>query len=478
MAVGHPPGLVIQRRFVDYLSDLPNRSHQRPPVRKARLPRLRSVLDPLTRLQSGGEMEARLQSRLDGNPAEPCAILVFSLNRFRRINDLLGYRAGDVAVAEVAHRLRGWLTDGAIAGRIGGDEFAVALPGFGRESAAASAVSLLEIFDEPLRIADHEFHLTAGIGFTVFPAGGLTASVLLRRAAHARDRAKLRGGNAVEWNLGPETTFPEEGFRLESALRGALDREEVSLRYQPQVDRDGNLRGLEALAVWNSSLLGHVDTETFIRLAEETGAILEIGEWVLERACRQVAEWRASGFDVPRVAVNVAAQQFASPNFVATVRRVLRSTGIGGESLELEITESSILGDLDESALRMADLRKLGVRIAIDDFGVGYSPLAYLHRLPLDAVKVDRSFVRQITQPSGSLPVVHTITVLAHHRGLQVVAEGVETESELELVRAARCDLVQGYLIGNPMNPTELMAMMASPEQLSERARARSASHY
>ena len=443
-----------------------------------RPPRLRRPLDPIRCLQSGGEFEARLQSQLDERPSEPCTIVVFSLNRFRRINDLLGYQAGDLALAEVARRFLLWLPPDAVSGRIGGDEFAVALPGRGRESAPAAAFSLLAIFEEPLRVFDHEFHLTAGMGFTVFPAGGLTAAVLLRRASHARDRAKLRGGSAVEWNLGPETSFPEEGFRLESALRGALGRGEVSLRYQPQVDRDGRLRGMEALALWNSAVLGPVETETFIRLAEETGAILEIGEWVLERACRQMAEWRAAGFDAPRVAVNVAAQQFASPGFVSTVSRILRSTGIGGDSLELEITESSILGDLDESARRMADLRQLGVRIAIDDFGVGYSPLAYLHRLPLDAVKVDRSFIRQITQPSGSLPVVHTITVLAHHRGLQVVAEGVETEDELELVRAARCDLVQGYLIGNPMSSTDLMVMMASPERLSERARARSASHY
>lgn len=436
------------------------------------------AMNPLDRMVSGGVFEHQLQERLDGYPSEPCTVVIFSLNRFRRINELLGYRAGDLALNEVARRLAEWLPGDALSGRVGGDEFALALPGCGREAAANASDSLLGVLEEPLQILDHEFHLTAGVGITVFPAGGLTAAVLLRRASHARDRAKLRGRSAVEWNLGPETTFPEEGFRLESALRGALDRNEVSLRYQPQVDRDGRLRGLEALAVWNSSRLGPVETETFIRLAEETGAILEIGEWVLEQACRQMAAWRVTGIGVPRVAVNVSAQQFASPSFVGMVRRILEETGIDGASLELEITESSILGDLDESARRMAELRLMGVRIAIDDFGVGYSPLAYLHRLPLDTVKVDRSFVRQITQPAGSLPVVHTITVLAHHRGLQVVAEGVETEGELELVRAARCDLVQGYLIGNPMTSEELTAMMAHPERLSERARARSASAY
>lgn len=432
----------------------------------------------MSRLQSGGEFEEQLQCWIDGHASEPCTVVVLNVNRFRRINDLLGYRAGDLALAEVTRRLLDWLPRDAISGRIGGDEFAVALPNCGRECGSAAADSLLSVLDAPLRVLEHEFHLTAGIGCTVFPTGGPTAAVLLRQAAHACGRAKLRGGSAVEWSLGPERIFPEEGFRLESALRGALERGEVSLRYQPQVDRDGRMQGLEALVEWNSCLLGHVETETFIRLAEDTGAILEIGEWVLEEACRQLAEWRLAGYDVPRVAVNVSAQQFASPGFVSSVSRILYSTGIGGASLELEITESSILRDLDESARRMADLRQHGVRIAMDDFGVGYSPLAYLHRLPLDAVKVDRSFVRQITQPSGSLPVVHTITVLAHHRGLQVIAEGVETEAELELVRAARCDLVQGYFIGSPMSSSELMRVMARPEQLSERARARSASSY
>lgn len=429
-------------------------------------------------LPSGGAFEEQLQIWIDGHAPEPCAVVVMNLNRFRRINDLLGYRAGDLALAEVARRLLAWLPRDAISGRIGGDEFAVALPRCGRECASVAAASLLSLLDAPLRVLEHEFHLTAGIGGTVFPDGGLTAVVLLRQAGHACSRAKMRGGNAVEWSLGPEGIFPEEGFRLESALRGALERGEVSLRYQPQVDRDGRMQGLEALVEWNSRALGHVKTETFIRLAEDTGAILEIGEWVIETACRQLAEWRQAGYAVPRVAVNVSAQQFASPSFVSSVRRILHSTGIGGASLELEITESSILSDLNESARRMAGLREQGVRISIDDFGVGYSPLAYLHRLPLDAVKVDRSFVSQITQPSGSLPVVHTITVLAHHRGLQVIAEGVETEAQLELVRAARCDLVQGYYIGSPMSSSELMKVMARPEQLSERARARSASSY
>ncbi|MBI4890683.1 MAG: bifunctional diguanylate cyclase/phosphodiesterase [Acidobacteria bacterium] len=432
----------------------------------------------MTGLLRGGSFQSRLKNQLRQGPENPCAVLVFAINRFRRINSLLGYKAGDQALKEIARRIAAWLPEGAFAGRIGGDEFAVALPGFTHASARHSAESLLGIFSAPLCVLRHEFQISAGLGYTVAPFSGRSPGSLLRQACDALTRAKLCGGNAIECNIHPETKLPEMDFRLESALRGALHRGEVSLRYQPQVDRDGILSGLEALACWNSDELGRVDTETFIRLAEETGAIIEIGEWILSQACRQVALWRAAGHAAPRVAVNVSPQQFASPGFVDAVRRILGITGIGGESLELEITEGSILGNLEESAAHMSSLRRLGVRIAIDDFGVGYSPLAYLHRLPLDVVKVDRSFVHQIAEPSGSLPIVHTITVLAHHRGLQVVAEGVETEAQLDLVRAARCDLAQGFFIGAPMSAGEVSALMAKPEVLSLRARARSASNY
>ncbi len=495
MAVFPCNPLEFSSQFSHYLYELKTKAPASSVPPATRPGRARKAgLDPLTGLLRGGWFQSRLEAQLrqsqdaqlrQGQQAHlrqsqdaPCAVLVFAINRFRRINSLLGYKAGDQALREIARRISAWLPPGAFAGRIGGDEFVVALPGMPQASARQAAESLLGIFDTPLSVLDHEFQITAGLGYTVAPYSGRSPGSLLRQACDALTRAKLCGGNVIECNIHPETTLPEVGFRLESALRGALHRGEVSLRYQPQVDRDGVLSCLEALAVWNSAELGRVDTETFIRLAEETGAIIEIGEWILGQACRQVAAWRATGYSAPRVAVNVSPQQFASPGFLDAASRTLALTGIGGESLELEITEGSILGNLEESAARMKALRQLGVRIAIDDFGVGYSPLAYLHRLPLDVVKVDRSFVHQIAEPSGSLPIVHTITVLAHHRGLQVVAEGVETEAQLELVRAARCDLAQGFYIGPPMAAEEISQMMAKPELLTRRARARSASSY
>jgi diguanylate cyclase (GGDEF)-like protein len=388
-------------------------------------------------------------------------VCVLGMNRFRRINQLLGFSGGDLALQEISGRILHSTPRAGFASHLGGDEFALLLEAGSRRGAEAAAGEVLARLGRPLVVQGHEFHMTASLGLALYPASGADGATLLRRAAAAMARGKQRSGNAMEWSPAADADSPRERFRLENALHRAIERKELRLRYQPEIDREGRVRAVEALLVWDSADLGHVDTETFIRLAEETGVITAIGEWVLREACLQAGRWRAAGRHAPSIAVNVSPQQFSSPKFVATVRRILEETGIPGDLLELEVTESCILADIDQSARRMAELRRLGVRIAIDDFGVGYSPLAYLHRLPLDKIKVDRSFVRQITRPGGTLPVVHTITVLAHHRGLQVVAEGVETEEEFELVHAARCDLVQGFYVGMPLAEEEITALLA-----------------
>jgi len=431
-------------------------------------------VDLLTGLPRGGNFEDRLQEAIHTLSAtqETVGVFVIGLDRFRHLNELLGYNAGDIALKAIAARLASSQASGAQAARLGGDEFAVMMPAIGTEEAAATAaIRILQRICEPLSLKRREVFLTASVGVARYPGDGANARQLLRAAYTAMSRAKQRGGNTFERANPPSGLRPEQRYQLESALRQALARDELTLRYQPQVDRDGWLRGLEALLSWDPPSIGHVETETFIRLAEETGAIVPIGAWVLEKACRQLAAWRQAGWLPPRMAVNVSPLQFASPDFVGMVEKTLRQTGVSGGEIELEVTESTILRDIDESAERMARLRLMGVRIAIDDFGVGYSPLSYMHRLPLDAVKVDRTFIGQITKPAGSLPVVHTITILAHHRGLEVVAEGVETESELELVRAARCDLIQGFLFGGPMTAPEVERLMSQPESLANAGR-------
>jgi len=426
----------------------------------------------------GGAFEAALDRRISEHGKKRFAVCVAGLNRFRRINHLLGFGGGDVAMQEVARRVMEFAGADGLAAHLGGDEFAVVIESGTRKGIAEAASRLLMRLNQPLVVQGHEFHMTASLGLAMYPAAGADGATLLRRAAAAMVRGKQRSGNAVEWSPAAEAGSPQERFRLENALHRAIERQELSLRYQPEVDREGRVRAVEALLVWDSADLGHVDTETFIRLAEETGIITAIGEWVLREACRQASEWQKGGWRTPRVAVNVSPQQFASPHFVDMVRQILEETGIPGELLELEVTESCILADIEQSARRMSELRKLGVRMAIDDFGVGYSPLAYLHRLPLDKIKVDRSFVRQIAQPAGTLPVVHTITVLAHHRGLQVVAEGVETAEEFELVHAARCDLVQGFYVGMPIGAGEITSLLADQKAFARYAVASSEWHY
>lgn len=417
----------------------------------------------------GGKFEALLDQRIAAHPRKRFTVCVAGVNRFRRINQLLGYRAGDLAMRELLRRVLSFGRGRAV-GHLGGDEFAVQLEVATRRGALEQASELLEWIGRPLVVLGHEFQMTASIGLAMYPASGGDGETLLRRAAAAMMEAKARRGNSIEWGRPAEGQPQLERLQLENALHRAIERQELSLRFQPQVDREGQVRAVEALLVWNSTDLGHVDTETFIRLAEETGIITPIGEWVLREACLQAVCWSADGRRAPCVAVNVSPQQFASPYFVEAVKRTLEETGLRGEKLELEVTESCILADIEQSARRMAELRKLGVRIAIDDFGVGYSPLAYLHRLPLDKIKVDRSFVRQIAQPGGTLPVVHTITVLAHHRGLQVVAEGVETEEEFELVHAARCDLVQGYYVGLPLEAEKIAALLSDKSSFARYA--------
>lgn len=326
----------------------------------------------------------------------------------------------------------------------------------------------MEQFRRPLSIAGREIFLMASAGLAVTEAGSGDARVLIRQTSAAMRRAKRRGGNTVETLRWEEALAPERRYELETALRTAPEKNQFSLRFQPQVDRQCHLDGLEVLLAWDHPEFGPVSPEVFIRLAEEIGAIVEIGEWVLRRTCEQVVAWRRAGLNPPRVAVNVSPLQFSTPDFVARVESVLREAGLTGDALEFEITEGTLLRDLAESAARMRSLRSLGISIAVDDFGVGYTPLTYLQELPLDAVKVDRAFTGQITKPAGSLPLVHTITVLAHHRGLKVVAEGVETPGEMELVQATRCDRMQGYLFGTPVPASEIEDLLREPGRMAQ----------
>lgn len=424
-------------------------------------------MDVLTGLLNGPCLEQAIQRRILARPGDKpvFAVIVIGIDRFRNLNELLGYRAGDEALIEVARRLDS-APDHCELGRMGGDEFCVVLdPVEDMREALKSAETLIRIFEQPLRISGREVFMTASAGFSLFPVDGREPVSLLRQASRAMAKTKRRGGNAVESATEPPSLTPEQSYHLETALRRAMDREELSLRFQPEVNREGQLAGCEVLLSWSHPELGRVEADTFIRLAEEIGVIVPIGTWVLNQACAHAKRWFDAGLNLPRMAVNVSALQFATPDFVDMVAGTLRSTGLDGNRLELELTESAIMRDMDEAADKMQALKSHGITFAIDDFGVGYSPLSYLHRLPVDVVKIDRTFISQIAQPSGSLPLVQTIVILAHRQGFQVVAEGIETQEQMDLVRAVHCDRMQGYYVGVPVLTDEFENILRAPDQ-------------
>ncbi|MBZ5608292.1 MAG: EAL domain-containing protein [Acidobacteriia bacterium] len=424
----------------DALTGLPNRPH-------------------FMELLSGALREARER-------AGTLAVLCIGLDRFQQINDTLGHAMGDRLLQEAAHRLRERLHADDLAGRVGGDEFSVVLTRQPDEQRAARAAQeLLNAFRAPVQVDGHELFVTASIGLAMFPDHGSNAAELLRNADVSMHRVKSGGRNAVEVFRPENHSEGLERLRLETALRRALENREFEVRYQPVVDMRGRVQGLEALLTWRHPAYGTISPGQFIPIAEETGLIIDIGAWVLEQACLEAVRWRKAGHRHARVSVNVSALQFGRRDFLETVAAALAISGLAPACLELELTESSVMRDLPQSVARMSQIRELGVSIAIDDFGTGYSSLSYLSKLPVDVLKIDQSFLRGMLEPEGSLPVIQSIVRLAHSMNLTVVAEGVETSEEMDLVRLLGCDKVQGYFYGAALAPEAVEELLAGEER-------------
>ncbi len=408
--------------------------------------------DALTRLPNRLHFIDLMEAVLEAGPEE-LAVLFIDLDRFRQVNAALGYAAGDELLQAVAGRLRGLLGNRGFAGRVGGDEFAVLTSG--------QAGRYLDALRSPYQIGENELFVTASIGVAIFPKHGLAAAELLRNADLAMGCAKAGGRDALEIYAVEDPAPGLDRLRMENALRRALDNSELDLVYQPVVSMNGNVDGLEALLSWRHPYHGRISPRRFIPIAEETGLIVPIGAWVMEQACIQGARWLKAGHRNACISVNVSARQFERRDFVAQVARTLRTVGFAPEYLELELTESYLMRNLPESVHRMQEIRKLGVNISIDDFGTGYSSLSNLSKLPVDSLKIDQSFLRRLLEPKGSLPVVQSIVRLAHGMHLAVVAEGVETASELDLVRVLGCDKVQGHVYGPAVSPGEAGELLA-----------------
>lgn len=425
--------------------------------------------DSLTGLPNRFHLLELLTKRLDAaaSAAGTLAVLFIDLDRFKQINDTLGHLVGDRILVEVAQRLkRGLPYPEDVAGRMGGDEFTVILshpPD--HKFAFRVGRQFLQRLRAPYLIDDHELFVTASIGISFYPQDGIDAATLLQKADQAMYGAKNSGKNDLESFVKGTGSGAIQRLELENALRRALEKGELDLNFQPIVTIDGELDGLEVLLAWNHPRFGRISPKQFIPIAEETGLIVSIGSWVVRAACTQGARWLAGGLKPGRIGVNVSAIQFSRQDFVETVAYALAASEFPANLLDLELTESCVIQEIDKPASQLSRLRELGVRISIDDFGTGYSSLSYLRQLPVDTLKIDQSFLRDLQAPSGSLPVVQTIVSLAHNMNLTVVAEGVETTEDLELLRAAGCDKVQGHLYGESLSRSEMELLLSHTDR-------------
>ncbi|MGE0081882.1 MAG: EAL domain-containing protein [Thiohalomonadaceae bacterium] len=418
--------------------------------------------DPLTDLPNRLLLSARLTHAMEQARREDnrLAVLFLDLDRFKNVNDTLGHPVGDQLLQMVAARLRDHLRECDTVARIGGDEFVVTLDKIDDPSeVTVVAQKLLDVLVEPFVVADNELHLGASIGIAVFPKDGDDMATLLKNADAAMYLAKEQGRNTYRFYTTELGIEAEERFYLESGLRHALQRDEFTLYYQPQVDMEtGRVTGAEALLRWQHPELGMVSPVRFIPLAEDTGLILPIGEWVLHEACRQFVAWRSAGLALERISVNLSGVQVQHGNLVATVQKALVETGIDPRHLELEITESQIMRHPEQAAVILDGLQELGVELAIDDFGTGYSSLSYLKRFPLDNLKVDKSFVHDIPHDANDAAIVRAVIALAENLQLRVTAEGVETEAQRDFLLAHGCRQAQGWLFGRPVPAQEFAA--------------------
>jgi diguanylate cyclase (GGDEF)-like protein/PAS domain S-box-containing protein len=409
--------------------------------------------DPLTELPNRLLFHDRLQHALQraARDTEQLAILFIDLDRFKNVNDTLGHHVGDELLKQVAIALAGQLRDGDTLARLGGDEFIVLLENIeGQFGAGHVAEKLVTMFEQPFMVSNYELFVTGSVGISVYPNDATDLNMLIRNADVAMYQAKARGRNGYQFYAPSMTGEGVERLRLEAMLRRSIEKNEIFLNYQPQVEIDtGRLIGVEALVRWDNPELGLVPPVRFIPLAEDTGFINQLGKWVLYESCRQMIRWQEAGLYVPKIAVNLSVKQFERGSIVSMVADILKETGLAPQRLQLEVTESVIMNTGD-ALVFINDLHAIGVGLAIDDFGTGYSSLAYLKQLPVQTLKIDRSFIKDISTDVNDEAIAIAIIQLGKSLNLSVIAEGVETEDQAAFLLRHGCNLAQGYLYSHP----------------------------
>lgn len=439
-------GQIERATYYDSLTSLPNRQ---------------LYLDRLTQELAHAQRDNRL-----------VAVMSVNLDRFKQVNDSFGHPAGDQLLQAAAERLKTHVLAGDTVARTGGDDFGFVLTGVkAAHNAGEIAQKILDSFaSNPMSVSGREFFVTASIGISIYPFDGVDAATLARNADAALHHAKREGRNNFQYYAAQMNTAAWQRLTLETELRRALEREEFRLHYQPKVDlADGKIAGMEALLRWQSAERGLVPPGEFIQLLEETGLILPVGEWILRTACKQAHAWQAAGFQGIGIAVNLSMLQFRQADFSVMFLGILKENNLepGLGAIELELTESLLMSNADGTIATLNALHKKGVKFSIDDFGTGYSSLSYLKRLPISSLKIDQSFVRDLTNGGDDAEIVAAIITLGHGLGLKIIAEGVETTEQLDYLRKMKCDEVQGYLFSQPVPAEKMTQLLQNNESIN-----------
>ena len=427
--------------------------------------------DVLTQLPNRSLFQDRLHTALQHaeRHGEWLVLMFLDLDRFKPINDSLGHAAGDRMLKEVAARLLGCVDEEETVARMGGDEFTLLLASRStREGALNRAIhvaeAILASMAQPFLLEGREFFVTASIGIALSPQDGQELSQLMKNADTAMYHAKEMGKNNFQFYQAEMNARALERLELESDLRHALEQGQFQLYYQPQFSGDGRcLTGAEALLRWQHPSRGLVPPVEFIPVLEELGLVVQVGDWVLAEACAQMKRWQAAGMDIPKVSVNLSARQFADGQLALRISRILQEHQLPSTALEVELTESILMHDVAETLQILAGLKRLGLCIAVDDFGTGYSSLNYLKQFPIDVLKIDRGFVDGLPDGEQDAQIARAIIAMAHSLNLAVIAEGVETQAQLDFLREHGCDQVQGYLFGKPMPASQFSQLFSGP---------------